>query len=104
MSASLPGESDTPLVHCRSGCLSVLSAISPASRTASANCAAVAATGALGSASCNGQALHPNGRRIGAVAELEIVGGLEPGKHRDEIAGDRDLAHRIGAAAVLDPE
>src|SRR5262249_45834426 len=104
MSASLTGDSDTPLVHCRSGCLNVLSAISPASRTASANCAAVAAARALRSTSCNGQTLHPNGRPIGAGAELEIVRRLEAREHRDEAAGDRDLAHRVAAAALLDPE
>ena len=43
-------------------------------------------------------------RRIGAVAEFEIVGRRQRAEHVEQMAGDGDLAHRIGALAVLDPE
>src|SRR5215470_10411351 len=52
----------------------------------------------------NGEALHAHRRRIGAEAELEIVGGRELTEHVDQIAGDGHFAHGIAALAVLDPE
>src|SRR5207247_8414503 len=101
ISASLTGD-DSPLIHCRTGWRKVRSAISPAARTASASASASALR--LRSASGNGQPLDAHGRRIRAIAELEIVGRLERAEHRNEIAGDRDFAQRIAAAATLDPQ
>src|SRR5712691_5151653 len=103
MSASQTGDVAS-LSHCLTGPRKVLSATSPAARTAPANSAVSSAAGSARSASCNGEALHTHGRRIGAHAELEVVCGRERGVHSDEIAGDRHLAHRVAALAVLDPE
>ena len=58
----------------------------------------------LRSTSGNGQPLDAHCRRVGAIAELEIVGRLKRTKYRDQIARNRDFAHRIAAAAILDPE
>src|SRR4051812_8631161 len=93
-----------PLAHCRGDLPKVLSASAPAPRTAAVS--SVATSVALGSPSepCNGEALQTNGRRIGAVAELEIVRRLERAEHGDEVARDGHLAHRIGALPILDPE
>ena len=45
----------------------------------------------------NGQSLHAQRRRVGAVAEFEIVRGRQRAEHVVQVAGDRHLAHRIGA-------
>src|SRR5262249_52385830 len=103
MSTSLTTEV-LPLAHCFGDLPKVLSASAPPSRTAAASNAAASAALRWPSASCNGEALQANGRRIGAVAELEIVGGLDRTEHGDEVARDGHLAHRISALAVLDPE
>src|SRR5262249_17223719 len=102
MSASQTGDVAS-LSHCLTGPRNVLSASSPAARTASAR-NVVMPTLAARSASGNGQALHTHGRSIGAPAEFEVVGGRERGVHGDQIAGDRDFAYRVGALAVLNPE
>src|SRR6516165_5395440 len=99
MSASDTGES-LPLVQCLSALLNVVSARSPAARTAWASAAAISARSEAG----NGQSLDPDRRRVGSVAEFEIVGGHERRKDLIEMARDRDLAHRIGELAALDPE
>src|SRR6476659_8298120 len=106
MSASHTGEV-LFLSHCRTGPRNVFSAILPAARTASVIRAVSSAGGGPGrplSASGNGEALHPHGRRIGAAAELEVVCRRERGVHVDEVAGDRDLAHREGLLPVLNPK
>src|SRR6266446_2460000 len=101
MSASLTGD-DSPLIHCRNGCRKVRSATSPAARTVSASAGASALR--LRSTSGNGQPLDAHRRRVGAIAELEIVSGLKRSEYCDQIARDRDFAHRVAAAAILDPE
>src|SRR5579883_555557 len=52
----------------------------------------------------NGQAFNARSRRIGAVAEVEIVRRRQAGEQGSEVSGDRDLAHGKGALALLDPE
>src|SRR5882672_7011228 len=101
ISASLTGD-DSPLIHCRSGCRKVRNATSPAARTVSTSAGASALR--LRSTSGNGQPLDAHRRRVGAIAELEIVRRLERTEYCDQIARDRDFTHRIGAATILDPE
>src|SRR5262245_21207211 len=103
MSASQTGES-LPLVQLRIGAPNFPRASAPASRTASASRSASSARGISASLACNGQPLHPDGRRIDAVTESEIVGRHEGAEDVGEMTRDRDLAHRIGELAVLDPE
>src|SRR5579863_7681173 len=71
MSASLTGD-EAPLVHCLSGVPNSDSANAPASRTAAAKPSA-RRTASDDSLAGNSQTLHAHGRRVGAVAENEIV-------------------------------
>ena len=73
MSASVTGESPclVQLLELRANGLG--SASAPASRTIAAS-SSLSAARAIGSGARNGQSFHPHGRRIGAVAEFEIVG------------------------------
>src|SRR5262249_38775308 len=48
----------------------------------------------------NGQTLHAHGRRVGAVAEYEVVGRLQLGENIGEISRDGHLAHRERERAV----
>src|SRR5689334_20316761 len=82
----------------------VRSASAPPSRTAAATRSRSAAPSISGLSAGNGEAFDAQGRRVGAEAEFKIVGGGQLAEYVDQIAGDRDLAHRIGALAVLDPE
>src|SRR5919109_3648622 len=102
-SASLTGE-DFPLVQLLSSPRKVCSANAPASRTAAARRSRVPLRSIASSASGNGETLQPHRRRVGAEAELEIVGGRQRLEHVDQVAGDGDLAHGVAALAVLDPE
>src|SRR5262249_33105092 len=102
--ASLTGEVPPPLVQLLSSLRNVFSAKAPASRTAAARRSRTSARSKSGLPSGNGETLHAHGRRVGAEAEFEIVGGRKPPEHVDQITGDGHLAHRITALAVLDPE
>src|SRR4029079_6548929 len=99
ISASHTGD-DPFLVQRRNGPRKVFSASSPASRTAANN----KSRSASGLPAGNGETLHADGRRIGAVAELEIVCRRQRGEHLGEIAGNRNFADREGRFAILDPE
>src|ERR1700751_2099064 len=48
--------------------------------------------------------LHPDRRRIGASAELEIIGGREVGEHVEQIACDGNLGGRFGNGTIPDHE
>src|SRR5204862_7083678 len=120
MSASVTGV-PSALRQRRTPLCAKVSASAPASRTTPNKSSAPAAwpvplfsaaTGA-GAQPCaseitldpaHGHRLDEAGRRVGAAAELEIVGGRQIAEHLVEIAGDGDLADRIGELAVLDPE
>src|SRR5262245_8235706 len=99
MSASDTGES-LPLVQCFSAALNVMSARSPASWTALASSSRIR----LRSDPGNGQTLDPHRRRVGSVAEFEIIGGRERAENIVEVTGNRHLADRIGQFAALDPK
>src|SRR5581483_2754161 len=103
ISASLTGDSDGPLVQFFSGVWNSERASAPASRTALASRAANG-TRSSTSVACNSEALHAQRRRIGAVAEGQVVRRREACEHFVEMAGDGDFADRIGPHAVLDPE
>src|SRR5690348_11567618 len=90
MSASLTGD-DAPLVQLFSGAPNIASASAPASRTHAASRAASAASSA-GSVAGNGQALDAQGRRVGAVAEFQIVRRREALEYVEQAAGDGHLA------------
>src|SRR5258708_23603243 len=103
MSASDTGDKASPLVQFFSGVLNIDNASAPASRTASArraDCCCRSTTSVAG----NSQALHAHGRRIGAVAEGEVVRRRQALEYFGQPAGDGDFAHRIGERAVLDPK
>src|SRR4051812_23700232 len=101
MSASETGDS-LPLVQWRRDPRKVVSATCPASRSAATR-RLRCARGSTSVAS-NGQPFHPQRGRIGAVAKLEIIRRCERAEDLGEMAGDRHLADRIAARAVLDPE
>src|SRR4051794_26724457 len=104
MSASETGE-EAPLVQFFSSVRNSDSASAPASRTVSVSSAASRALIVSSvSASAKRQSLDAHGRRIDAVAEFQIVGRRHRLEYRQQVAGDRHLAHRIGDLAVLDPE
>src|ERR1700751_3645431 len=90
MSAAVTGD-PWPLVQVLTDVPNMESASAPASRTAAVN---VSARLARSSASLarNGQTLHQHRRRVGAIAEYEIVCRLEVGKHLAEMPGDRHFA------------
>src|SRR5579862_5564388 len=100
ISASDTGDSASPLVQFFNGVLNIDSAKAPASRTASASRAACCCRSTT-SVAGNSQALHAHGRRIGAVAEGEVVRRHETLEYFREVAGDGDFAHRISQHAVL---
>src|SRR6185503_13343440 len=100
MSASVTGESPCPLVHCLSGPPKNFFATAPASCTAMASRSRSRRSSDAG----NGQSLEAQGRRVGAVAELQIVGRRHGAEDVEQMACDRHLAHRVGALALLDPE
>src|SRR5262245_41746319 len=102
MSTSLTGEL-SPLVQVLNGVRNRRSASSPASRTASARSSVTAADAGLRSMSRNGQPLETYGRRVGAVAEFEVVRRHQSAEHFDQVAGNGHLTHRVGKRAVLDP-
>src|SRR5688572_11460253 len=54
--------------------------------------------------SSDSHAIDPNGRRVHAVAELQIAGRLQFAEYVLEIAGNRQFADGVGDLAVLDPE
>src|SRR5262245_4713887 len=100
MSASLTGDRSTPLVQCLKAPCAVLRARAPAWRiTASSG-----ARNAFVSLTGNSQTLNSQGRRVGAVSELQIVGRRQRPEHLQQVARDGDLAHRKGALSVFDPE
>src|SRR5215468_10726543 len=103
MSASHTGEF-LPLVQFRTGAPNLPSASAPASRTALSIQPVSLATEMSASVTGNGETLHAHGRGIGAVAEREVVGRRQRAEHIEQVAGDGDLAHRIGEFAALDPE
>src|SRR6266540_5553345 len=103
MSASHTGEF-VPLVQLRTGEPNLVSASAPASRTALVRRSPTSARGISASVTRNGEPLHPDGRRIGAVAELKVVCGVKGAEHLEQVARDRHPAHRIGELALLDPE
>src|SRR6202035_2903516 len=82
----------------------VASAIAPASRSVAARFWRSPAELRPPSLARNGQPLQAQRGRIGAIAELEVVGGRQRAEHVDEIARDGHLAHRIGTLPILDPE
>src|SRR5919109_1259366 len=88
--------------ECRSGPRKVARATSPASRTA-ATSRALCATRSI-SLTANGQSFHPQGRRIGAETEFEIVGRRQRAEDLVEMSGDRHFADRIALLALFDPE
>src|SRR3974390_3063482 len=99
-SPSLTGELSSPLVQHLKAPRAVTHATSPASRiTASSGARSV-----TGSLPGNGEPLEPQRRRIGAVAEFEIVGGRECAENVGQMSRDGDLAPRGSALALLDPE
>src|SRR3954468_6137051 len=104
MSASETGD-EAPLVQFFSSVRNSDKASAPASRTVSRNSAASRAQilSAV-SASAKRQALDAQRRRVDAVAEFQIVGRDERLEHRQQVSGDRHLAHGVGDLAVLDPE
>src|SRR6202030_1521039 len=102
-SASDTGDKASPLVQFFNGVLNIDSASAPASRTASARRAACRSRSTT-SVAGNSQALHAHGRRIGAVAEDEVVSRGEALEYFAQMAGDGDFAHRICEHAVLDPK
>src|SRR6188508_2296535 len=100
MSASVTGDLSSPLVQCLNAPCAVLRARAPASRiTASSG-----ARSALVSLAGNGQTLDAQGGCVGAVAEFQIVGRRQRPEYLKQIACDGDLAHRISAFSVFDPE
>src|SRR5262249_54230408 len=103
MSASHTGEL-APLVQFLIGDPNLLSASAPASATACSSRSARWPRGISASVTGNGEPLHPDGRRVGRVAELKIVGRRERAEHIEQVTGDGDLAHRICALAMLDPK
>src|SRR5579872_7079028 len=102
MSASLTGE-EPSLCHCFTEVRNIESASWPASRTHSAKWTAAAA-GSTMSVTGNGQALNTKRWSVGAVAEYKIVRRLQTRKYLQQMAGDRDLAHRESELPLLDPE
>src|ERR1700734_2501087 len=103
ISASDTGDNASPLVQFFNGVLNIDSASRPASRTASARrcaCRCRSTTSVAG----NSQALHAHGRRIGAVAEDEVVARRQALEYFGQMSGDGDFAHRISELAVLDPK
>src|SRR5262245_14777694 len=107
MSASETGE-DAPLIHVLSSVRNIDSARRPASRTLSVRSAAsrvrLFPSTRTGSASAKRQTLDAHRRRIDAVAEFQIVGGLHRLEDVEQMARDRDFADGIGDLAVVDPE
>src|SRR5580704_2532116 len=108
MSASVTGDNVGPLVQFFSGVWNIDSASKPASRTAAASTAARRAKSSTCESptlmSGNSKTLHPQGRRVGAVAKGEVVGRCEAGEHPGKMAGDGDFAHCESEFAVFDPE
>src|SRR5262249_38654044 len=107
MSASQTGDDDGPLVHCLIGLPNIDSANSPASRTAALSCAAARAEISVApsaSMAGNGETLHAHSRRIGAIAEDEVIGRLKLGEHLGKVSSYRDLADRISRHTVDDPK
>src|ERR1700722_5136510 len=102
MSASETGD-EAPLVQFFSGVPNRESASAPASRTDAARRSA-ARVRSTPSVACNRQALQAHGRRVRPVTECQIVRWFEASEHFQELAGDRDFAHRISQFAILDPE
>src|SRR5580693_894367 len=103
ISASDTGDKASPLVQFFSGVLNIASAKAPASRTASARRAACCCRSTT-SVAGNSEALHAHGRRIGAVAEDEVVRRRQALEYFGEVPGDSDFAHRISELAILDPK
>src|SRR5580658_1198172 len=103
MSASDTGDKASPLVQFFNGVLNIDSASAPASRTASARRAACCLRSTT-SVAGNSQALHAHGRRIGAVAEDEVVRRRQALEYFGEMPRDGDFTHRISELAVLDPK
>src|SRR5438552_10643136 len=79
------------------------SASLPASRTCSASRTAACA-GSATSMAGNGQTFDTHGWRVGAITKDEIARGSKTRENIGKVSGDRDLADRIRAFAVLDPE
>src|SRR5208282_3809131 len=98
MSASQTGDDVGPLVQLFIGVPNSERASAPASRTAAASRAAICDKSSTSMAG-NGEALHAQGRRIGAVAEREIARGLQACEHVVQMSGNGDLAHRKSALA-----
>src|SRR4051794_41176782 len=106
MSASDTGD-DVPLVQVRNWVRNIARARCPASRTVSTSRARSRAKRSLRPstlASANRQSLDAYGRRVGRIAECEIVGRRQRLEHLDQMPGDGDFADRIRDFAVLDPE
>src|SRR5580692_5796621 len=103
MSASDTGDKASPLVQFFNGVLNIASASAPASRTASAR-RAVCRFRSTTSVAGNSEALHAHGRRIGAVAEDEVVSRRQALEYFGQVPGDGDFAHRKSERAVLDPK
>src|SRR3977135_735422 len=100
-----PTRDGCPLVQSFSTVQTSDSASAPASRTVSVSSAASRAMFLSSvSASAKRQSLDAHGRRIDAVAEFQIVGGLHRLEDRQQVPCDRHLADGIGDLAVLDPE
>src|SRR6202042_907510 len=80
----------------------------PASRTAAASSTARRAKSSTCESptlmSGNSKTLHPQGRRVGAVAKGEVLGRREASEHFAEMSGDGDFAYRKSEFAVFDPE
>src|SRR5258708_19261446 len=103
ISAADSGDKASPLVQLFSGVLNIDNANAPASRTLFARRAACCVR-PTPSVAGNSQALHAHGRRIGAVAEGEIVRRRQALEYFGEVTGDGDFTHRIGQHAVFDPK
>src|SRR5262249_23638465 len=101
MSASLTGE-EAPLIQLVGSRRKVRSATAPASRTANARRSR--STTRSASSAANGETLHAHGGRIGCETKSQIVGRKERLELVDQVSGDRPLADRVAALAVLDPE
>src|SRR5581483_8991671 len=103
MSASDTGE-EAPLVQFFKSVRNSESASAPASRTLAVRSSVSRAKCPAPSTSAKRQSLDAHGRRVDAVAKLQIVGGDQRLEHLQQMAGDRHLADGIGDLAVLDPE
>src|SRR5580693_3537404 len=99
MSASLTGE-EAPLIQFFSGVPNMDSASRPASRTEAPSTSTARAVSSASMAG-NGETLYAQRRRVGAVAEDEIVGRFEALEYFQQVSGDGHFADRISQLAVL---